>query len=138
MDDPCPIANARGNNVKIAAFYLGCAVEIVLNSQRIRLKSEPFRHKLNGLNIDMNYMEKIVKEVKNKADDYREAEPKKFPFSYFNSLIVHYTKAMANLETISPQVKTEISYAFSLGLVMEQEFRSNRKKDKNNSQEEES
>ena len=39
------------NDLKKASFYLGCAAEMVLQAQRDDLNSEPFKHKLNGLNI---------------------------------------------------------------------------------------
>lgn len=109
--------------LKKAAFTLGYATQILLNVQYRRLKSEPFTKNLNGLNIGIAQMEKISKELKRKAMDYQRVEkglsnPESRDIDKYLDAV---GKILANNRTEDIS-KTEISYAFSLGLVIRKEL----------------
>ena len=114
------------SDLKKAAFYLGCVSEIIMQAQRDELNSQPFRHKLNGLNIDYNKLKVIEKEAHNKGEDYREKFKNRadrfFPEIEFEknlqSFALHFRES-----SDKDLSKTDISFAFSLGLVMQKEFR---------------
>jgi CRISPR-associated protein Csh1 len=108
-----------------AAFILGCAVEVLLNSQRANLgKNEPFAKRLNNLSIDFKEMQRIKSELLNKAKQYQEAKKLKNT-RYFHELLVQFDLLMMGGD--DPDItKTEVSYAFSVGLVLEKEFNNER------------
>jgi CRISPR-associated protein Csh1 len=116
--------------LKTAAFYLGCATEVLLTAQRKRLDSEPFAKKLNNLQIGYKELQAILSKLMDKAKAYEASDDLYvvhnqksgvLVYSYLHDLIYQYSlhimKANPEMEN-----KTVISFAFSLGLVMEKEF----------------
>ncbi len=104
-----------------SAFLLGCAVEVLLNSQRSNLgKNEPFAKRLNNLSINYHEMQRIKAELLNKGKQYQDAK-KLRNVKYFHQLLVQFDLLMMGGDDASVS-KTEISYAFSVGLVLEKEF----------------
>jgi len=104
-----------------AAFLLGCAVEVLLGSQRSNLNgNEPFAKRLNNLSIDYKELQRIGTELLSKVKQYAEAK-KLYDGQYIHEMFVEFDKLMMNGD--DPNLsKTQVSYAFSVGLVMEKEF----------------
>jgi CRISPR-associated protein Csh1 len=114
----------KDNPAKEAAFYLGCATEILLNAQENHLKSRPFAHKLNNLNIGYREMMEIKPKLLQKLDEYEKADKLYGDYNSALSLIIAFDKAFINIKPA--QNKVETSYAFSLGLTIQKEFIKNR------------
>lgn len=112
-------------DLKKGAFYLGCAVEVLLSSQRSYLKSEPFVSKLHNLNVTVKELMDIYPKLLNKAKEYSSSN-NLYSALYFEDLLKLVGKFLYEDEQTN---RTEVSYAFALGLVMEKEFTSNRIKD---------
>lgn len=104
--------------VKRGAFYLGILTNILLEKQNSHLKSKPFMNQLNGLNLDIDQMEKIHLKLMNKLYQYNDKLKKEEHklIQFLNPLI---GKSLINKTTLS---RTELSYAFALGMVMQKEF----------------
>lgn len=117
--------------LKKAAFYLGCATEMVLNAQQRHLKNEPFSKNLNNLQFDYKLMQELIPKLLNKAKEYIGIEDKYGPvlrYGYFQKLMKEM--ALAVVDSGEEEVsKTMLSFAFSIGLIMEKEFRYAHKKD---------
>ncbi len=114
------------NDLKKAAFYLGCATEILLSSQRKNLGgNEPFALKLYNLNVGFTELKDIFPKLMNKAMEYKRAD-KLYNSTYFDDLL---RKVGDFLQDDKNTAKTDTSYAFSLGLVMEKEFANQRYRD---------
>ncbi len=111
--------------LKKGAFYMGCAVEVLLSSQRSYLKSEPFVSKLHGLNVTVKELMEIYPKLLSKGKEYSSSKNLYDP-SYFEDLLQWVGKF---LYEDNQTTRTEVSYAFALGLVMEKEFTSNRIKE---------
>lgn len=106
------------NSAKKAAFYLGCLTELLLWEQRRKLGSEPFKKYLNGLIIGVPDLQKIFPKLLNKMDQYgEELKPKREAISKLKSLF-----AAAILNANPNERKPEVSFAFALGLTMQNEF----------------
>jgi CRISPR-associated protein Cas8b/Csh1 subtype I-B len=109
------------NRLQKAAFLLGCSVEVLLNSQRSNLNgNEPFSKRLNNLSVDYKELQRIKAELLSKSMQYADAK-KLYSSDYIQQLLVEFDKLMMSGDD-SILSKTQISYAFSVGLVMEKEF----------------
>ncbi|MEA5458741.1 TM1802 family CRISPR-associated protein [Arcicella sp. LKC2W] len=104
---------------KEAAFYLGCATEILLNAQESHLKSRPFAHKLNNLNIGYREMMEIKPKLLQKLDEYEKADKLYGDYDAALKLLIAFDKAFINIKPAQNNVET--SYAFSLGLTIQKE-----------------
>lgn len=104
-----------------AAFLLGCTVEVLLGSQRSNLNgNEPFAKRLNNLSVDYRELQRIKAELLSKVKQYADAK-KLYDGDYIQEMLVEFDKLMMSGD--DPELtKTQISYAFSVGLVMEKEF----------------
>jgi CRISPR-associated Csh1 family protein len=105
---------------KKGAFYLGCLTEMLLYKQRSKLKSEPFIKVLNGLNLDLHALREVFFKLKDKLNQYSE----EFEYKSEKDMIHHYQSIIAPaLMTVGEDVsKTDLSFAFSSGLVMQREY----------------
>jgi CRISPR-associated Csh1 family protein len=113
------------NRLQKAAFLLGCAVEVLLNSQRSNLNgNEPFSKRLNNLSIDYNQLQRIKTELLSKVKQYADAK-KLYNSEYIQRMLVEFDTLMLSGDDALLS-KNQISYAFSVGLVMEKEFTRNR------------
>ncbi len=124
-------SNFFSSNLLKAAFLLGCASEVLMNSQYSNLKSTPFSKRLNNLIIDYRELQRIKVELQAKAGQYADAD-KLFYRQYLHDLLMQFDHLMMTGDDASVS-KTQISYAFSVGLVLEKEFASNRRTEKKKS-----
>ncbi len=109
------------NRLQKAAFLLGCSVEVLLGSQRSNLNgNEPFAKRLNNLSVDYREMQRIKTELLSKSKQYADAK-KLYDGDYIHNMLVHFDQVMLEGDD-SNLSKIQISYAFSVGLVMEKEF----------------
>lgn len=109
------------DDIKLAAFFLGCLTEKLLQKQRSKLHSEPFIKYLNGLSIDSTEMKKIHLKLIDKIDQYGDLF---YPEEH--KYIQRLNKEIApRLLEKSKLSKTEISYSFATGMVMQKEFTNN-------------
>ncbi len=93
------------------------------SSQRSNLGgNEPFALKLHNLNVGYRELIEIFPKLMNKAKEYRRAD-KFYDGPYFDDLLKLVGQLLNDDKNTS---KTETAYAFSLGLVMEKEFRNKR------------
>ncbi len=108
-----------------AAFYTGCLVERLLGKQRSKLRNEPFRKYLHGMNVDRNELQKILLKWQQKASDYAQAgEFYPSELAEMDALQVLAMPALMESVTGKPVTKTQLSYDFSLGMVMQKSFTS--------------
>ncbi|GAB2797112.1 hypothetical protein GCM10027275_48140 [Rhabdobacter roseus] len=119
----------QGTPLKMAAFYLGCATEILLNAQDSHLGSRPFNHKLNNLSIGYREMMEIKPKLLAKTDEYQKADKLYGGYEDFLRLIARFDASFVEANERQAD-KTEISYAFSLGLTIQREFFLNRIKER--------
>lgn len=106
------------DTVKKGAFYLGFLTNILLEKQNSHLKSKPFMNQLNGLNLDIDQMKKIHLKLMDKLYQYNnklKGDEHKL-IELLNPLI---GESLISKTGIS---RTELSYAFALGMVMQKEF----------------
>lgn len=109
------------NRLQKAAFLLGCAVEVLLGSQRANLNgNEPFAKRLNNLSVDYRELQRIKAELLSKVKQYADAK-KLYDGEYIQQMLVEFDQLMLGGDD-SNLSKTQVSYAFSVGLVMEKEF----------------
>ena len=118
-----------GKPLKMAAFYLGCATEILLNAQDSHLGNRPFNHKLNNLSIGYREMMEIKPKLLSKTDEYQKADKLYGGYEDFLRLMARFDATFVEGNEKEAD-KTEISYAFSLGLTIQREYFLNRKKDR--------
>jgi CRISPR-associated protein Csh1 len=109
------------NRLQKAAFLLGCAVEVLLGSQRSNLNgNEPFAKRLNNLSVNYRELQRIKSELLSKVKQYADAK-KLYDGEYIQQMLVEFDKLMMGGD--DPELsKTQVSYSFSVGLVMEKEF----------------
>jgi CRISPR-associated protein Cas8b/Csh1 subtype I-B len=109
------------NRLQNAAFLLGCSVEVLLGSQRANLNgNEPFAKRLNNLSVDYRELQRIKTELLSKVKQYADAK-KLYDGDYIQQMLVEFDRLMMSGD--DPNLsKTQVSYAFSVGLVMEKEF----------------
>lgn len=106
------------NKAEKAAFYAGCLVEKLLEKQRIKLGSEPFRKYLNNLNLDQAKLQKVLIKLQDKLSQYGK-EISDYEKRDNDTL---FALVQPNLLTPTSVSKVRISYAFATGLVMQKEF----------------
>ncbi|MEM9981967.1 MAG: TM1802 family CRISPR-associated protein, partial [Bacteroidota bacterium] len=108
--------------VNKAAFYIGCLVEKLLEKQRKHLnEAEPFKKYLNGLNVDVKVLQEIVRRLMDKLHQYKDTDKK---YDKENQYIEKLS-AIAFPILLAPKdipSKSEISYAFVTGMVMQKAF----------------
>jgi CRISPR-associated Csh1 family protein len=108
--------------IKKGAFYLGCLTEKMLSTQRAYYKfdkpyQEPFLKHLRNLNLDVQQLHALYSKLNTfqkyqsilKSYDYKE-------ITELQEEAGKYLTASTNL------FRTELSYAFTLGMAMQREF----------------
>lgn len=95
---------------KKGVFRLGSLSAYLMSKQYKKLKSTPFIKQLNSLNIDERTITKILPKLINKLREYETAVP---------DLEQKIAQALVQPNKLN---KDEISYTFTLGLVMQKEF----------------
>lgn len=103
---------------KKGVFRLGSLSAYLMAKQYQKLNNSPFIKQLNSLNIDERAIQKIFPKLINKLREYDKAVPE------LEQLIA---SSLVQQNSLS---KDEISYTFTLGLVMQREFAKAYKKDK--------
>lgn len=108
----------ENSDVKKGAFYLGILTNLLLEKQNSHLQNKPFMNQLNGLNLDIELMKKIHLKVIDKLYQYSDKLKKSEHelLQKLNPLIAQ------NLIKKSSFNRTELSYSFTLGMVMQKEF----------------
>lgn len=96
---------------KKGIFRMGALTKILLKKQYQKLKNEPFMKNLYSLNLDENKIMELLPKLINKLREY--------DVGYTAALETEIAKALVSPSTMS---KTEISYAFTLGMIMQSEF----------------
>lgn len=125
----------QGEPLKTAAFYLGSATEILLNAQESHLGNRPFNHKLNNLSIGYREMMEIKPKLLSKTDEYQKADKLYGGYGDLLRLMARFDAAFVEARERDAD-KTEISYAFSLGLTIQREFFLNRLKERSKAKKE--
>lgn len=106
------------DEVKKGAFYLGLLTNIFLEKQNSHLQNKPFMNQLNGLNLDSDQMQKIHLKLIDKLYQYND-KLKKIEHQMIEKLNPLISKNLILRSDIS---RTELSYAFALGMTMQKEF----------------
>ncbi|HRI29353.1 MAG TPA: TM1802 family CRISPR-associated protein, partial [Chitinophagales bacterium] len=96
---------------KKGVFLLGCLTQALLNKQKSKLQNDPFSKNLNSLNLDKTDLEKLLPKLINKLREY--------DVYYHSDLEAQIAQALVTPCTLT---KTDISYTFTLGLIMQREF----------------
>lgn len=120
--------NFFDHHLKKAAFHLGCATEKLLNHQDRRYGgNKPFLKNLLNLYVDFGGMGEIFHKLTKKAAEYANDTDPIFPYVSFNEILGVFGEEIGggNSDNVT---KTEISFAFSLGMTMEKQFRYRRGK----------
>lgn len=99
------------NDYKKGVFLLGCLTRTLTDKQYQKLKNEPFFKYLNRLHLSENDIAKLLPKLINKLREYEITLPS------IEGQIALYLTQPCNITT------TDISYAFTLGLVMQREFK---------------
>ena len=108
----------ENNDVKKGAFYLGILTNLLLEKQNSHLQNKPFMNQLNGLNVDIESMKKIHLKIIDKLYQYND-KLKKAEHELIEKLNPLIAQNLIKKNLFS---RTELSYAFALGLVMQKEF----------------
>ena len=116
----------KGNKYKKGIFMIACMTEKLLEKQRAKFdNNEPFLKNLNSLNIDEKQIQKILTKLMDKINQYKKETNDKYKF---------YPNELKYIETLSAQAadgimtadsgltRTEMSYVFTLGMIMQKEF----------------
>ncbi|MEM8527553.1 MAG: TIGR02556 family CRISPR-associated protein [Bacteroidota bacterium] len=98
------------SDYKKGVFLLGCLSSYLMGKQFVKLNSKPFMNQLNSLRIDKKIIMQIFPKLINKLREYDAPE---LPYE---QKIAKYLVDNQNIPN------TEISYVFTLGLVMQKEF----------------
>ncbi|MEO1784002.1 TIGR02556 family CRISPR-associated protein [Thermodesulfobium sp. 4217-1] len=104
------------DSTKKALFLEGVLIQRLLNIQYRDRNSKPFRKKLNGLKIDEKIAKKIFSEAINKLEEYDE--------NYYKKLEEIIGSYLMNSD-FSRYSVDELSYYFTLGMVLEKKFKKN-------------
>lgn len=102
------------SNYAKGIFMLGCLVKKLLNIQYANLKSTPFNKRLNNLIVDNKEVQRIFRETKSKLTDYRVSYP---------VLEAKIFNALSDQNETTKLSRDKMSYLFTGGLVMEDEFK---------------
>lgn len=103
-----------------AAFLAGCLIERLLYVQRVNIKSEPFRKYLHNLQLDAARLQKIMLKWEEKVQEYVRA--KYIHEKSAEDWIDIKAQVFPTLLAASDVKKVEFSYAFTMGMVMQQAF----------------
>jgi len=95
---------------KKGVFWLGCLTQILMKKQYDKLKNDPFSKNLNSLSLDKVEIAKLFPKVINKLREYDYRLP---------DLEGKIAKALVNSCNLN---RTDISYTFTLGMIMQREF----------------
>ena len=115
----------KDNDFKKGVFMIACITEKLLEKQRAKFdKNEPFLKNLNGLNIDEKQLKKLFPKLMNKINEYKKESNEKFKFfpneiKYIEELAAQAANGIMHPTSLS---RTDISYVFTLGMVMQKEF----------------
>ena len=112
------------DDMKKAVFLLGVLAKKLLNIQYQERNATPFRSRLNGLKIDEKVAKRLLPEIINKLEEYGK--------NYYSKLETAIGEYMLNAD-FSKYSIDEISYYFTLGMVLEKYFKF---KEENNQNEE--
>jgi CRISPR-associated protein Csh1 len=105
---------------KKAAFFTGCLTQILVDAQYKKLKSQPFLEKLNGLSLDDKDLRVLFPKILEKINQYGDILFEyKSTRDYIQRLEAAIVPALIEETELS---RTEISFAFVSGLVMQREF----------------
>lgn len=105
---------------KKAAFYTGCLTQILVEAQYKKLKSQPFLEKLNGLNLNDKDLQVLFPKILDKINQYRDIIFEyKSRRDYIQRLESEIVPALMEEVDLN---RSEISFAFVSGLVMQREF----------------
>ena len=108
----------ENSDLKKGAFYLGILTNILLEKQNSHLQNKPFMNQLNGLNLDVDQMKKIHLKLMDKFFQYND-KLKKSEHELLEKLNPLIGQNLIKKNDLS---RTELSYSFSLGMVMQKEF----------------
>lgn len=100
-----------GSEYKKGVFKLACLTEILLAKQRTEIDNDPFLKKLNGLSIEEKEIQSILPQLISKLGEYK--------VSWTNKLETEIAQLLVNRCELN---RTEISFTFALGLIMQKEF----------------
>ncbi len=106
------------------AFLAGCLVEKLLAIQRKQYgKNEPFRKYLHNLSLDPDRLRKIMLKWEEKMQEYVQAGyTKEYPSDIsLRAVVLDGLKSIGNAQQANFS-KTDFSYVFTLGIVMQKAF----------------
>lgn len=118
---------------KKAAFNMGCLVSVLTSAQYQKLKSEPFLERLNSLSLDDTELRKLFPVLIDKMRQYEDID--KYQYQYVQMLKVAIAEALMNSTDLD---RTNISFSFTAGIVMQKEFSKFRREASNQVKEAES
>lgn len=121
------------DKAKEAAFYLGCMVEMLLKKQQAKIGSQVFKKYLNGMNIDSQQLRKIYLKWTDKVNQYNDT----FRKSEWEEIERYGVTVNSGLMSSSKASKTDLSFAFATGLVIQKEYAKSRQKGQTQKEEEE-
>ena len=108
------------DDVKKALFLEGVLAKKLLNIQYNERGSTPFKSRLNGLKIDEKIAKRLLPEIINKLEEYDK--------NYYQDLERAIGEYLLNSDFSKYSIE-ELSFYFTLGMVLEKSFR---KQDENN------
>lgn len=106
------------DKAKEAAFYLGCLVEMLLRKQQSKIGSQVFKKYLNGLNVGAAELKAIFIKWKDKADQYGDT----FRKAEWQDIEQYSLCVTAGLMESTKATKTDLSFAFATGMVVQKEY----------------
>ena len=101
------------DDVKKALFLEGVLVQKLLNIQYQERSSTPFRSRLNGLKIDEKVAKRLLPETINKLEEYDK--------NYYRNLEEAIAEYLIKSDFKKYSVD-EMSYYFTLGMILEKHF----------------
>lgn len=102
------------SNAKKYIFMLGVLTQNLINIQFVDKNSKPFRKRLNGLKLNKELIQRIFTEVIEKLEEYDK--------NYYTELEHDIAKLMVK-DGIDELSNDEISFFFTLGMALNQDFK---------------
>jgi len=102
------------SNAKQYIFMLGVLTQNLINIQYRDKNSTPFRKRLNGLKLNKDLIQRIFTEAIEKLEEYNK--------NYYTELEHDIANLMVN-DGIEELTNDEISFFFTLGMVLNQDFK---------------
>jgi len=102
------------SNAKKYIFMLGVLTQNLINIQFVDKNSKPFRKRLNGLKLNKELIQRIFTEVIEKLEEYDK--------NYYAELEHDIAKLMVK-DGIDELSNDEISFFFTLGMALNQDFK---------------